>query len=65
MLVEHLNKKPRIDESAYVAPNATVCGDVPLGAGASVFHSATIGTRSGVRINAVLQGRHGGRSSSS
>jgi carbonic anhydrase/acetyltransferase-like protein (isoleucine patch superfamily) len=33
MIIRHLNKTPQIDPSAYVAPNATVCGDVIIGAG--------------------------------
>ena len=28
MLIEHRGKRPRIHESAYIAPNATVSGDV-------------------------------------
>jgi carbonic anhydrase/acetyltransferase-like protein (isoleucine patch superfamily) len=33
MLMEHQGKRPRIDDSAYVAPNATLCVVVVVGAG--------------------------------
>jgi acetyltransferase-like isoleucine patch superfamily enzyme len=35
-------KKPTIDESAYVAPTAVICGDVTIGAGCAVLHGAVI-----------------------
>lgn len=31
MILEHLGKRPNIHPSAYVAPNATICGDVEIG----------------------------------
>jgi hypothetical protein len=31
MLVEHRGKRPSVDPSAYVAPNAVLCGDVGVG----------------------------------
>lgn len=31
MLVEHLGKSPKIHPSAWIAPDATVCGDVEVG----------------------------------
>ena len=42
MIVTHLNKTPRIHASAYVAPNATVCGDVSVGAGCRVLFGACV-----------------------
>ena len=42
MIVTHLNKTPRIHASAYVAPNATVCGDVTVGAGCRVLFGACV-----------------------
>jgi carbonic anhydrase/acetyltransferase-like protein (isoleucine patch superfamily) len=42
MLVEHLGKSPRIDETAYVAPNAVVCGDVCVGAHCRILHGACV-----------------------
>ena len=42
MIVTHLNKRPRIHASAYVAPNATVCGDVLVGAGCRVLFGACV-----------------------
>jgi len=35
-------KEPKIDEEAFVAPTATVIGDVTLGAGASVWYGAVL-----------------------
>ncbi len=31
MLIEHQNARPRIDPRAFVAPTATICGDVQIG----------------------------------
>ena len=31
MLIEHEGVGPRVAESAYVAPNAVLCGDVRVG----------------------------------
>jgi len=42
MLIEHKSKSPRIDPSAWIAPDATVCGDVTIGAGTRVMHGARI-----------------------
>jgi carbonic anhydrase/acetyltransferase-like protein (isoleucine patch superfamily) len=42
MLVEHLGKTPRIHETAYVAPSATVCGDVRVGAQSRLLHGACV-----------------------
>ncbi len=42
MLIEHLGKTPTIHGDAYVAPDATVCGDVAIGAGARIMHGARI-----------------------
>lgn len=36
------DKKPAIDPAAWVAPNATVIGDVRLAAGASIWFNATL-----------------------
>jgi carbonic anhydrase/acetyltransferase-like protein (isoleucine patch superfamily) len=37
MIIEHLKKKPDIHPSAYVAPNATVCGDLEIGMGTRIM----------------------------
>ena len=42
MLIQHANKQPRIDSSAWVAPDATVCGDVIVGGGSRVMYGARI-----------------------
>ena len=36
-LDRHLGREPRIAEAAFVAPNATVLGDVTLGPDSSVW----------------------------
>lgn len=65
MLLEHEGAAPRIDPSAYVAPNATVCGDVRIGAHCRVMFGAvlsaeggaiTLGEHDVVMDNAVLRG---------
>ncbi len=42
MLIEHAGKRPRVDDTAWVAPDATVCGDVTIGAGARILHGARL-----------------------
>ena len=56
-------KVPRIHKTAYIAPNATIIGDVVIGAHASVFYNVvlrgdlnriTIGDRTNIQDNCVL-----------
>ncbi len=65
MLLEHDGRRPRIHPSAYVAPNATVCGDVTIGPESRILFGAvltaesgpvTIGARCIVMEQAVLRG---------
>jgi carbonic anhydrase/acetyltransferase-like protein (isoleucine patch superfamily) len=42
MIVPFGNATPKIDPNAWVAPNATLVGDVSIGAHASVFYGAVI-----------------------
>jgi carbonic anhydrase/acetyltransferase-like protein (isoleucine patch superfamily) len=42
MLLSHLGRTPQVDLSAYVAPTATVCGDVVVGANCRIMHAASI-----------------------
>ena len=42
MLIRHLNYTPRIHPSAYVAPTATVCGNVKVGRGCRIMFGACI-----------------------
>lgn len=42
MLIEHEGKAPRIDASAYIAPTATVCGDVIIGANSRIMFGANL-----------------------
>lgn len=64
MLIKHANVLPTIDPTAYVAPNAVVCGDVAIGPGCRIMHGAqviaesgaiTIGRECIVMENAVLR----------
>ena len=65
MLLEHQGERPRIHETAYIAPTATVCGDVTIGAESRVLFGAvlvaeggrvTIGEHCIVMEQAVLRG---------
>lgn len=65
MLLEHEGKSPRIHESAYVAPNATICGDVRIDEGTCILFGAVItadggsvaiGRESIIMENAVVRG---------
>jgi gamma-carbonic anhydrase len=66
MLIEHEGKRPRVDESAYVAPTAVVCGDVTVGPDSRILFGAVLTAEGGpievgagciVMENAVLRGR--------
>ncbi len=66
MLIAHGNKKPQINPAAWIAPDATICGDVTIGAGSRIMHGARIIGEAGgsIRIgqfcivmeNAVVRG---------
>lgn len=65
MLLEHLGKRPRIHETAYVAPTATICGDVTVGENSRVLFGAVLVAQGGpvvvgslciVMENAVIRG---------
>ncbi|MDP9256577.1 MAG: gamma carbonic anhydrase family protein [Actinomycetota bacterium] len=66
MLIEHHGARPRIHPSAYVAPNAVLCGDVAVGPDCRILFGAILtaedgpvrlGERCIVMENAVLRGR--------
>jgi carbonic anhydrase/acetyltransferase-like protein (isoleucine patch superfamily) len=69
MLIEHGGVRPRVPDSAYVAPTAVVCGDVELGKDCRVLFGAVItaespgsvviGERCVVMENALIRGRPG------
>ncbi len=42
MIVEHQGKRPRIGRDVYIAPNATVCGDVEIGDGTAILFGAVV-----------------------
>ena len=56
-------KTPRVHESAFIAPNATLIGDVEIGPDASVFYGCVlradvnrikVGARTNIQDNSVL-----------
>ena len=66
MLLEHRGKSPTVDPSAYVAPNAVLCGDVTVGPDTRVLFGAVvtaedgrveIGARSVLMENALVRAR--------
>ena len=68
MLLEHAGKAPRVHASAYVAPNAVLCGDVSVGPDARIMFGAQViaegapivlGARCIVLENAVLRATQG------
>ena len=72
MILTHSGKKPSIDPTAYIAPTATVCGDVSIGAHCRIMFGAClvaeggsieIGTHCIVLENAVIRStaRHSAR----
>ena len=66
MWLEHRGSRPTVDPSAYVAPNAVLCGDVHIGPGARVLFGAVVtaedgrvdvGERTVIMENALVRGR--------
>ncbi|MCZ4300353.1 gamma carbonic anhydrase family protein [Microbacterium oxydans] len=47
MLYEHLGARPRIHDTAVIAPTAVVSGDVEIGPGCQVLHGAVITAEGG------------------
>lgn len=47
MILEHHGKSPQIDPTARIAPNATICGDVLIGANCSIGFGAVLVAESG------------------
>ena len=63
MIIEYNGKKPKISEKAFVAPNATLIGDVEVADAASIWFGAqvrgdlgkiTIGSGTSIQDNAVV-----------
>ena len=42
MLLEHNGERPKVHSTAYVAPNATLCGDVTVGKDSRVMFGAVL-----------------------
>jgi carbonic anhydrase/acetyltransferase-like protein (isoleucine patch superfamily) len=66
VLLEHRGKQPSVDESAYVAPTAVLCGDVRVGPDSRVLFGAVltaedgrveVGSRCVIMENALLRAR--------
>jgi carbonic anhydrase/acetyltransferase-like protein (isoleucine patch superfamily) len=47
MLISHGGKKPFVDTSAWIAPNAVLCGSVMVGPGCRVMYGAQVVAESG------------------
>jgi carbonic anhydrase/acetyltransferase-like protein (isoleucine patch superfamily) len=47
VIVEHRGKAPQVDESAYVAPTAVLCGDVRVGPDARVLFGPVVSAEDG------------------
>ena len=65
MIIRHQNKEPKIDSTAYIAPNAEICGNVSIGKNVRVMFGAqiiaenspiTIGDNCIILENAVIRG---------
>jgi carbonic anhydrase/acetyltransferase-like protein (isoleucine patch superfamily) len=63
MFFEYRGKRPKVDPSAFVAPTATLIGDVEIGAASSVWFGTVlrgdngpirVGARTSVQDNAVI-----------
>jgi carbonic anhydrase/acetyltransferase-like protein (isoleucine patch superfamily) len=47
MLIEHAGKRPTVHASAWVAPNAVICGDVTIGPESRVLFGAVVTAETG------------------
>ena len=47
MLIEHEGRSPQVDPSAYVAPNAVLCGDVSVGPDCRILFGAVLSAEGG------------------
>ncbi len=65
MQIEHQYKHPHVHESVYVAPNATICGDVTIGENCRILFGAVLVAEGGpvvigsdciIMENAVIRG---------
>jgi len=65
MIIEHEGKSPRIHKGAYIAPNATISGDVTIGENSCVLFGAVVTADGGpieighsciIMENAVIRG---------
>jgi gamma-carbonic anhydrase len=65
VFLEHRGERPKVHDGAYVAPNATLCGDVTVGENACVMFGAVLTAEGGpvdvgancvVMENAVVRG---------
>jgi gamma-carbonic anhydrase len=57
LFITHRNVRPRVDESAYIAPTAVLCGDVTVGPHSRVLFGAVITAEGGpveVGANCVI-----------
>lgn len=63
MVIEYRGKRPKVDPSAFVAPNAVLIGDVEVGAQSSIWFGAVlrgdngpirVGARTSIQDNAVV-----------
>lgn len=53
LILSYQGKTPRIHETAWIAPNATIIGDVVIGPHSSVFYGCVLrGDVAGIRIGA-------------
>lgn len=68
-MIEYRGKRPKVDPSAFVAPNAVLIGDVEVGPEASIWFGAVlrgdngpirVGARSSIQDNAVVHVSEGG-----
>jgi len=66
MLISHRGAQPTVDPSAYVAPNAVLCGDVEIGPDVRILFGAVltaedgrvvVGARTVVMEQALVRGR--------
>ena len=48
MLLEHRGKRPKVHDSAWIAPTAVICGDVTIGEDSRVLFGAVVTAEGGL-----------------
>lgn len=61
MLIEHRGRRPQVDPTAWIAPNATLSGAVRIGPGSRILYGALSPGTPGSALEPTWLRREGGK----